>query len=150
VKVLKAAVHRLVSLIFGCCLLSLLWPINLHTVRTHSLSTVMAAVQFYPHITEYYAPSPSTVNTDPNSDITGGRFGVSTSLFTTCRVFLLCCFRRTINPMNGLTEHKLFSWFSFLLSSFYHAVPSFSHGWTDLVDLDLPSEVPRSQLVGLL
>ena len=37
----------------------------------------------------------------------------------------------------------------FVLSSLSHALPSFSHGWTDLVELDLPSECPRSQWVGL-
>jgi len=37
-KVLEAPLHQLVSLISGCCLLSLLWPIDLHTVLTQPLT----------------------------------------------------------------------------------------------------------------
>jgi len=77
VKMLDAPLHQLVSLISGCCLLSLLWLINLHTVRTLSVSSVMAAVQFYPNITVFSAPSFFTFNTGPSSNISGGRLGVS-------------------------------------------------------------------------
>jgi hypothetical protein len=38
VKLLEAPLHQIVSLIFCCCLLSLLWLINLHTVRTQSVA----------------------------------------------------------------------------------------------------------------
>jgi hypothetical protein len=37
----------------------------------------------------------------------------------------------------------------FVLSSWYHALPSFYRGWTDLLGIDLPSELSRSQSVGL-
>ena len=37
----------------------------------------------------------------------------------------------------------------FVLSSWYHALPYFSRGWTDLLGIDLPSELSRSQSVGL-
>jgi len=37
----------------------------------------MAVVQFYPDTTVFSAPSSSTFNTGPSSDIIGGRFGVS-------------------------------------------------------------------------
>jgi hypothetical protein len=107
-KVLKAPLHQFVSLIFSCCLLSLLWLINLHTLRT--LSSVTAAAQFYPDTTVFSAPSSSTFSTGPSSDITGGRFEVSSfHKLTGLSVVLFPAHR---SSMNRLLKDKLFSWFS--------------------------------------
>jgi len=53
-------------------------------------------------------------------------------------------------PWTRLTDCQKTNCFSdfFVLSSLYHALHSFSHGWTDIVGIDLPSEVPTPQSIG--
>jgi len=77
---------------------------------TLSLSSVMAAVQFYPDITLFSAPSSSTFITGPSSDITGGRFGVSS--FHDLSGLSVVLFPTHRSPMNRLLKNELFSWFS--------------------------------------
>jgi len=107
----------------------------------------MAAVQFYPDTTVFSVPSSSTFNSGPNSDIIGGRFGVSN--FHDLSGLPVVLFPAHRSPMNRMLKRQPVLLAFFVLSYLHHALPSFSHGWTDLVDLDLPSEVPRSQSVGL-
>jgi hypothetical protein len=106
----------------------------------------MAAVQFHPNIAVFSAPSSFTFNTGPSSNITGGRLrvsrfhdllGLSVVLFPAHREHD----ERTVKRQN------IFLVF-FVLSSLCNALPSFSYVCSDLVAIDLPSEVARSQPVG--
>jgi hypothetical protein len=82
--------------------------------RTHcpalSLSSVMAAVQFYPDISLFSAPSSSTFITGPSSDIIGGRLGVSS--FHELSGLSVMLFPTNRSPMNRLLRDEMFSWFS--------------------------------------
>jgi hypothetical protein len=85
--------------------------------RTHCstllLSSVMAAIEFYPDITLFSAPSSSTFVTGPSSDITGGRFGVSS--FHDLSGLSVVLFPTHRSPMNRLVKDEMFSWFSLCL-----------------------------------
>ena len=97
----------------------------------------MAAVQFYPHIAVFSANSSSTFNSGPSSDITGGRLGVSS--FHDLSGLSVVLFPAHREPDERTVKRQTVLLVFFVLSSLYHALTYFSHGWTDIVGIDLPS-----------
>jgi len=60
-----------------------------------------------------------------------------------------CIFSAHREPDERTVKRQTVFLVFFVLSFWYHALPSFSRGWTDLLGIDLPSDFSRSQSVGL-